>query len=87
MGAKLSVYSGISPSPSSVASIVLGMQELCKDFRWIGFSHTRRKGNRPTHLLAKHASSIVDYIAWIEENPCCIEQALIHDVLSFSLMQ
>ena len=34
----------------------------------------------------KHASCIVDYIAWIEENPCCIEQALIHDVKAISDM-
>ena len=34
----------------------------------------------------KHASSIVDYVAWIEENHCCIEQVLIHDVIAISDM-
>ena len=27
----------------------------------------------------------MDYISWIEEDLCCIEQTLIHDVLSFSV--
>ena len=30
--------------PSSVASVVLGMLDLCNEFRWIKFSHVKRKG-------------------------------------------
>ena len=41
----------------------------------------------PAHTLAKHASSITDSVAWIKEDPCCIMQALIHDVPSISHMQ
>lgn len=44
------------------------------------FSHTRRQENRPAHLLPKHAIGIVDFNAWMEENPCFIDQALRHDV-------
>ena len=58
-GDSLVIYNalcGTSPPPSSVASIVLGMQDLCKEFRKIDFSHIRRQGNKPAHLLAKHAS-------------------------------
>ena len=76
-----------SPPPTSVAAVIMGIQDLCKDFRRIEFTHVRRQSNRLAHLLAKHASSIVDCIVWIEEIPCCIEQALIHDVLSFSNVQ
>ena len=54
---------------SSVEPVVRGIQEMAKDFRWIEFSHVRRQGNRSAHLLTKHASCIVDYITWIEENP------------------
>ena len=68
--------------PSSVAAVVQGIQDLCKDFRGVQFSHVRRQGNRPTHLLAKHALNVADFTAWIEENPCFLEQALIHDVTS-----
>ena len=38
-------------------------------------------GNRPAHLLAKHALSIANFSVWIEENPHFIEQTLLHDVL------
>lgn len=73
--------------PSSVEPVAWGMQKMAKDFRRIEFSHFRRQGNRPTHLLAKHASCIVEYIAWIKENLYFIEQALIHNVISISHME
>ena len=38
-------------------------------------------GNKPAHLLAKHAISIVDFMVWMEENPYFLEQALHHDVM------
>lgn len=31
-------------------------------------------------FLVKHAYDIVDYCSWIEESPCFIEQALLHNV-------
>ena len=49
----------------------------------VTFSHVKHKGNTPTYLLAKHACGIVDYLVWMEENPCVLEQALHHDVISF----
>ena len=55
---------------------------MCGDLYRVEFSHTRREGNRPEHLLAKHAQCIVDFITWMEENPSFIEQALTHDVLT-----
>ncbi|XP_023914729.2 uncharacterized protein LOC112026278 [Quercus suber] len=80
----ISALYGTAPPPASVEPIVMGVWDLCREFRRIAFSHVRRQGNKPAHLLAKHASCVADYICWIEEEPCCIEQALIHDVMSFS---
>ena len=84
-GDSLIIYNALcetSPPPSSVASIVLGMLDVCKEFRRIEFSHVKRKGNRPAHLLGKYAVGIDDFHVWMEENPCFLEQALSHDVLS-----
>ena len=67
---------GISPPPSLVAG-ALGFYGM---FRQVNFSHIRRQGNKPAHLLTKHAKCIVDYVAWIEETPCFLMQALTHDV-------
>ena len=53
----------LSTPPSSMAPIIEGILDLSKDFRRVQFSHIRRQGNRPTHLPAKHLSSIVDYIS------------------------
>ena len=72
----------LSPPPQSVAAIVEGILDLVKEFRSVQFSHTRRQGNIPAHILAKHASSIADFTIWIEENPYFIEQVLIHDGIS-----
>ena len=33
--------------PFSVVAIIQRVQELCKEFRWVEFSHVRRQGNSP----------------------------------------
>ncbi|XP_075665081.1 uncharacterized protein LOC142634682 [Castanea sativa] len=75
---------GLSSPPSSMASVVQGLLEISGEFRKVAFSHVCRQGNRPAHLLAKHAKGIVDFSTWLEEKPCFLEQALLHDVLSFA---
>ena len=46
----------------------------------IDFSHVKRQGNRPVHLLVKHVLGIADYLTWMEETPCFLEHALLHDI-------
>ena len=46
---------GISPPPSSIASVVYGISSLLSAFRRFSISHVGRKGNQVAHLLAKHA--------------------------------
>ena len=55
---------------------------MCKEFRRIEFSHVKRMGNRPAHLLANYAIGIDDFHVWMEENSCFLEQALSRDVCS-----
>ncbi|XP_023892939.1 uncharacterized protein LOC112004930 [Quercus suber] len=69
-----------SPCPSTVVSVIEGVLELCKGFSYFQFSHGKRQGNIPAHLVAKNAYSIVNDIVWVEEDPCFAKQALIHDV-------
>ncbi|XP_075642607.1 uncharacterized protein LOC142613938 [Castanea sativa] len=76
-----------SLAPSSIAAMVQGIQDVSGDFRSVGCSNVRRQGNLPAHILAKYASSMTNYVAWIEEDPCCIMQALVCDVNSLSKMQ
>ena len=86
-GDSLVVYnslSGQSDPPSSVAHVISGILGMYGIGLQIDFSHIRRQGNRPAHLLAKYASNLDDYMTWMEENPCFLEQALLHDVSSFS---
>ena len=49
-------------------------------FSQIQFSHVKRQGNMPAHLVAKNAYNIVINIVWVEEGPCLAKQALIHDL-------
>ena len=76
----LNALCGNTSPPSSVAAVVAGIKVLSCYLRQVEFSHVRRQCNRPAHLLAKHASGIVDFMAWLEENPYFIEQFLHHDV-------
>ena len=68
-------------SPTSVTAIVEGIHVLSPDVGIVGYSHVRRTGNKPAHILARQALSFVNDVIWIEEIPCCIQQTLIHDVL------
>ena len=47
--------------PSSIGPIVYGILSSSHTFRCIEFSHVRRQGNGPAHLLAKHAFVIADF--------------------------
>ena len=76
----VNALAGSSPPPSAVASIIQGVLELCRGFTQIQFSHIKRQGNMPAHLVAKNAYNIVNDIVWVEEDPCFAKQALIHDV-------
>ena len=85
-GDSLNVYralAGLSHAATVVAPIIYGILDSCHDIHNVRFSHVKRKGNTPAHLLNKHASGIVDYLVWIKENPCFLEQTLHHDVISF----
>lgn len=82
-GDSLVVYnalSGQSSTPSSVASVISGILDFCGVFGGVDFSHIRRQGNKPAHLLAKHVVGIIDYLAWMEETSCFLMQALNHYV-------
>ena len=63
-GDSLLVYRALcelSHPPSSVESIIVGIQDFCNNFHSVEFSHIRRHGNEPAFLLAKHAFSVVYY--------------------------
>ena len=70
-----------SPPSASVVALVYSSVATSYGFHHVDFSHIRRQGNRPAHLLAKHALDITNFSVWVEENPYFIEQALNHDVL------
>ena len=73
----------LASPPSSVDAVIIGIKEVSADFNHIAFTHVGRQGNKLAHLLAKYAKSIDNILVWIEETPCVIKQALIHDVMSF----
>ena len=77
-------FCGLSSPPSTIDSLDVGMQLICSNFRTVYVSHVRRQGNKPAHILAKYTLSISESVVWIEETPCCTEQALIHDFVSVS---
>ena len=58
-----------------------GIHVLSSNVGIVDYSHMRRTGNKPAHILAQKVQSFVDDVIWIEKIPCCIQQALIHNVL------
>ncbi|XP_075674771.1 uncharacterized protein LOC142643956 [Castanea sativa] len=76
----IQALNGTSAPPSVVSTVIQGIMDLSKGFHRVEFSHVKRQGNRLAHVLAKHVFGNVDFIAWIEETSCFLEQALVHDV-------
>ena len=60
-GDSLTIYRALALPPTSVDSVVKGLQSFCGEFDQISFSHVQRQENRRTHFLAKHVKGIVNY--------------------------
>ncbi|KAL0010703.1 hypothetical protein SO802_005811 [Lithocarpus litseifolius] len=76
---------GLGEASSSVQNIVAGTLHLAKGYRTIAFSHTKRLGNVPAHLLAQLATNVESYVALLQECPSHVEVACNNDVSSFSI--
>ena len=75
---------GLTEAAPSVQNVITGILKCAQDFRTFDFSHTKRQGNTPAHVLAQHAVNVDDLVVWLEESPTCIQHACMHDVLSIS---
>lgn len=71
----------LSSPPSSVATLVYCSLVASHTFRYVDFSFVGCRGNKPAHLLGRHALGIANFSVWVEEVPCFLEQALAHDVI------
>ena len=80
----LEVYNaiqGLAASPFSMANVLAGLKKQAPSFRLWKFSHTKRQGNVPAHVLAQHTKDVKDYVAWLEECPSILEHVCAQDRL------
>lgn len=71
---------GTSEDPSSIEHITTSISLLIQKFKLSSFTHVKREGNRPAHILAQFAKQIGDFVVWLEETPNLIEYACTQDV-------
>ena len=71
---------GDGEAPSSMHNILAITLEQASGFRFSCFSHVKRQGNVPAHLLAQFAKEVENYVVWLEECPSFLEQACAHDL-------
>ena len=76
----INVVQGIATPSSSTHFIVDGVLQQACMFRSCCFTHTKRQGNVPAHMLAQYSKSLVSYVAWIESCPSHIEQACAQNI-------
>lgn len=80
----LEIYNAVQElvsSSSSAANVLAGIMFQALLFRQWTFSHIKRQGNVPAHVLAQHAKNVEVYVAWVEECPNILEQVCAHDRL------
>ncbi|XP_075660877.1 uncharacterized protein LOC142630725 [Castanea sativa] len=78
-GDSLQVYNclhGSSKAPPAVANVLNGILFHLQSFCSFDFSHIRREGNKPAHILAQHAKFVDDFVAWVEETPSFLETVI-----------
>ena len=67
------VVQGSGSASTTIQNIVTGILRQAQGFRTFAFSHIKRQGNVPAHVLAQYASKVEDYVTWLEECPSHIE--------------
>ena len=65
--------------PPAVANVLEGIRFHLQFFRSFAFSHVKRAGNKPAHLLAQHAKFVSSYEVWVEETPNFLETVIASD--------
>ena len=70
---------GLVSPPSSIVNVLAGVRNRVSSFRQWKFTHIKRQGNVPAHLLAQHARIVEDYSTWLEECPTLIADACMQD--------
>ena len=70
---------GLGSPPASIVTVLTGIMDQVSHCRRWKFTHIKRQGNVPAHLLAQHAKYVEDYIAWQEETRSLIMNACMQD--------
>ena len=79
----LAVFNAVQGFAAPCSSILFIVDSILQQARWFRsycFSHTKRQGNVPTHMLAQYSMFLVSYIAWVESCPSHIERACVQDI-------
>ena len=74
------ILTGISVALASIETITESILAQVDRFRFVSFTHVKRDGNRPAHILAQFAKQVGDFVVWLEETPNLIEDACSQDV-------
>lgn len=78
---------GSTPTHASIDNIIASIHHKMHEFRTFNFSHVKRQGNRPAHLLASFYKGIYSNVTWLEETPYFTESSTLHDAMYLSSLQ
>ena len=63
------ILTGTSEAPASIETVMDSILAQMEKFRFVSFTHVKRDGNRPAHILAQFAKQVGDFVVWLEETP------------------
>ena len=67
---------------SPTGLLLKDVKMLSQSFQKLLYSHTKREGNSVAHSLARYATSIPDFLVWMEDVPPCIQSLVQADLAS-----
>ena len=63
------ILTGTSDAPASIETVMDSILAQMEKFHFVSFTHVKRDGNRPAHILAQFAKQVGDFVVWLEETP------------------
>ena len=77
------ILTGLTKVLASLEIVTDSILAQLDKFRFVSFSHVKKDGNRPAHILAQFVKQVGHFVVWLEETANLTEDVCSQDVSRF----